>query len=81
MHIQVVHFQLSGIGEAEFRAQCDELAPAFAALTGLISKVWLADPAMGTYGASTPGKIGPRWSATSKATSSRPSGGTRIWLA
>ena len=50
MHIQVVTFNLSGLGEAEYRAVCDQLAPAFAELPGLISKVWLADPESNTYG-------------------------------
>jgi quinol monooxygenase YgiN len=50
MHIQVVNFNLSGMTEAEFRAMSDEIAPMFAAAPGLISKVWLADPANNTYG-------------------------------
>jgi quinol monooxygenase YgiN len=50
MHVQVVNFQLREMDEAAFRAQCDELAPAFAAIPGLVSKVWLADGASGTYG-------------------------------
>lgn len=50
MHVQIVNFQLQGIDESGFRAMCDELAPAFAALPGLIAKVWLADAASGTYG-------------------------------
>ena len=48
MHIQIINFQLNGVTEAEFRTQCDGLAGAFAALPGLHSKVWLADPATGT---------------------------------
>ena len=50
MHIQVVNFQLSGLSEAEFRASCDEIAPAFAEVPGLISKVWLANRSTNTYG-------------------------------
>ena len=50
MHIQIVNFQLEGIDEADYRALCDEVAPAFAALPGLISKVWLADPKTNTFG-------------------------------
>jgi hypothetical protein len=49
MHMQVVTFQLEDMTDAEFRAPCDEVAPAFAVLPGLISKVWLADEATGTY--------------------------------
>ena len=50
MHVQIVNFQLDGITEEEFRAMCDEVAPAFAELPGLMAKVWLADAASGTYG-------------------------------
>jgi quinol monooxygenase YgiN len=50
MHIQVVNFNLKDMGEKEFRQMCDELAPTFAKIPGLISKVWLADPATNTYG-------------------------------
>ena len=50
MHVQVITFQLNDLDEVGYRALCDELAPAFAALPGLISKVWLADAASGTYG-------------------------------
>jgi heme-degrading monooxygenase HmoA len=50
VHIQIINFHLKGIGEAEYRAQCDEVAPAFAELPGLISKVWLANRATNTYG-------------------------------
>ena len=50
MHMQVVTFQLRGMDEAAFRALCDELALSFAAIPGLIAKVWLADEASGTYG-------------------------------
>jgi hypothetical protein len=50
MHVLIVNFHLKGITEAEFRAMSDELAPTFAAVLGLISKVWLADPDTNTYG-------------------------------
>lgn len=50
MHIQVVSFQLKGVNHEEYTKQCDELAPTFAAVPGLLSKVWLADPATNTYG-------------------------------
>ncbi len=50
MHVQIVNFQLDGMSEAEFRATSEHLAPAFAAVPGLISKTWLADPASNTYG-------------------------------
>ena len=50
MHVQVVNFQLTGIDDAAFRELCDQLAPNFADVGGLISKVWLASPETGTYG-------------------------------
>ena len=50
MHIQIVNFHLAGIGDEEFRAMSDQLAPAFAKVPGLISKTWLADAASNTYG-------------------------------
>ena len=50
MHIQIVNFHLAGIGDQEFRAMSDQLAPVFAVVPGLISKTWLADPASNTYG-------------------------------
>jgi len=50
MHIQVVTFNLQGMNGAEYRNLCDELAPVFAEMPGLISKVWLADEAANAYG-------------------------------
>jgi heme-degrading monooxygenase HmoA len=50
MHIQVINFHLKGVSEADFRGLCDEVAPAFAEVPGLISKVWLANRTTNTYG-------------------------------
>ena len=50
MHIQIVNFNLKDMTEAEFRSMANEVAPAFTEVPGLISKVWLADPAKNTYG-------------------------------
>lgn len=50
MHVQIVNFQLNGIDEAAYAAACEELAPAFTELPGLLSKVWLADAETNTYG-------------------------------
>jgi quinol monooxygenase YgiN len=50
MHITVVNFRLKDMNHEEFTAACDELAPAFAAVPGLVSKVWLSDPTGNTYG-------------------------------
>ena len=50
MQILIVNFNLDGLSEEEFASSCDELAPAFAAVPGLASKVWLADRAEGIFG-------------------------------
>lgn len=50
MQILIVNFNLDGLSEEDFEGSCDELAPAFAAVPGLASKVWLADRAEGTFG-------------------------------
>ena len=50
MQILIVNFNLDGLSEEDFASACDELAPAFAAVQGLVSKVWLADRAEGTFG-------------------------------
>jgi quinol monooxygenase YgiN len=50
MHVQVVNFRLKGITRAQYEELCDQVAPAFAGLPGLISKVWLVDEAANTYG-------------------------------
>jgi hypothetical protein len=50
VEILVINFSLEGMTEAEYRTLCDEVAPAFAAVPGLVSKVWLADRANGVYG-------------------------------
>jgi hypothetical protein len=50
VQILIVNFNLDGLSEEEFARACDEVAPAFAAVPGLASKVWLADRAEGTFG-------------------------------
>ncbi len=50
MHAQIITFRLVNMDESGYRAACAEMAPAFADLPGLQAKVWLADPATGTYG-------------------------------
>jgi heme-degrading monooxygenase HmoA len=50
MHIAVVNFRLKNMTHEQFTAACDELAPAYAAIPGLVSKVWLGDPTGNTYG-------------------------------
>jgi heme-degrading monooxygenase HmoA len=50
MHIQVINFQLKDLSEDAYIALCDQVAPSFAAVPGLISKVFLANRDTGTYG-------------------------------
>jgi quinol monooxygenase YgiN len=50
MHMQIVNFNLQGMSHEEFQTLCDQLAPTFANIPGLISKIWLADPSSNTYG-------------------------------
>ena len=50
MQILIVNFNLEGIRRSEYEGVCSELAPAFAAVPGLISKHWLANEANNTYG-------------------------------
>jgi hypothetical protein len=49
VEVLVVNFSLNGISEAEYQGMCDQQAPLFAAIPGLVSKIWLADPASNTY--------------------------------
>jgi len=50
MHVLVVNFNLKGVDERQYTALCDQIAPAFAAVPGLVRKIWLRDAASGTYG-------------------------------
>ena len=50
MQILIVNFNLDGLSGEEFASSADDVAPAFAAVPGLISKFWLADRAEGIYG-------------------------------
>ena len=50
MQILIVNFSLDGLSEEDFASGCDGLAPDFAAVPGLASKVWLADRAEGVFG-------------------------------
>ena len=50
MQILIVNFSLDGLSEEGYASSCDEVAPAFAAVPGLASKVWLADRAEGIFG-------------------------------
>ena len=50
MHIQIVIFKLMAISRTDYDALCDQVAPAFAEIPGLISKVWLESDSTNTYG-------------------------------
>jgi len=50
VEIVIVNFSLDGLSETDYERLCDEVAPAFAAVPGLTSKVWLADRAEGVFG-------------------------------
>lgn len=50
MHVQIITFNLKGIGEEEYRKVAEAAAPALASLPGLVSKHWLADAETNTYG-------------------------------
>ena len=50
MHVQIVNFNLKDMGDAGFRSMANEVAPAFASVPGLLSKIWLADVDRNTYG-------------------------------
>jgi heme-degrading monooxygenase HmoA len=48
--IQVIEFRLAGLTEADYRAHAERVAPLFAGMPGLLSKVWLANAETNTYG-------------------------------
>jgi len=50
MQVLIINFNLEGITRSDYEGVCNEIAPAFAAVPGLISKHWLADEANNTYG-------------------------------
>lgn len=41
MHISIFEYRIRDIDDAGWSQACDELAPAFAGVPGLVSKVWL----------------------------------------
>ena len=50
MVIQVVNFNLEGIGHDDYLVAATEVAPAFNEVNGLQSKVWLSDKENNVYG-------------------------------
>lgn len=49
MHIQIVNFNLR-TSQSEFEKLCMDTADQFAAVPGLLAKVYLADPGTNTFG-------------------------------
>ena len=49
-HIQILNFNLKGINHDDFMEIADTMAPVFAEVPGLLSKIWLADQESNTYG-------------------------------
>jgi hypothetical protein len=41
MHVSIFNYRIQDIDDTGWSTACDELAPAFAAVPGLVSKVWL----------------------------------------
>tara|TARA_B110000438_G_C15157133_1_gene370130 strand:- start:135 stop:437 length:303 start_codon:yes stop_codon:yes gene_type:complete len=50
MIIQVVNFNLEGIGHDDYLGAAKEVAPSFNEVSGLRSKVWLSDRNNNVYG-------------------------------
>lgn len=50
MHIQIVTFGLQDLTDEDYVAGCAAEAATFAAIPGLVSKVWLRDAEGGVYG-------------------------------
>jgi hypothetical protein len=51
MHIQIVTFHLHDLTPAQYEQACEtQFAPAFRDVPGLLTKVWLSDPANNTFG-------------------------------
>lgn len=44
MHLQLITFRLNGMTAEEYEAHCAEVAPRFAEIPGLRSKIWIAEP-------------------------------------
>lgn len=50
MHTLVITFDLVDMTHERYTEVCAELAPAFAAIPGLMAKIWLTDPQDARYG-------------------------------
>ena len=50
MHVLIINFSLDGLPHEDYLKVADELAPAFAEVSGVKSKTWLADQENNVYG-------------------------------
>lgn len=50
MHVQIITFGLNGISEEDYSKMAEAVGSAIAAMPGLVSKAWLANPETNTYG-------------------------------
>ncbi|MEP7367429.1 MAG: YdhR family protein [Acidobacteriota bacterium] len=51
MHIMIVNFHLQHLAEADYMRACEQqIAAAFRAVPGLVSKIWLRNAETNTYG-------------------------------
>ena len=50
MELLIVTFGLQDLSPEEYRRSCEEEAPVFADVPGLVSKTWLADEPANAYG-------------------------------
>ena len=50
MNVLIVSFNLKDVDEAQYARMCDAVAPAFAAVPGLASTLWIKNSDTGTYG-------------------------------
>jgi len=58
MYAQIIRFQLKHVSEEEYVVLSNDLSSSFVGVPGLISKVWLADSSIGTYGVDSPATTG-----------------------
>ena len=50
VEILIMTFELVELDEAAYRQRSEAFAPVFTHVPGLVSKLWIADPAQNTYG-------------------------------
>jgi hypothetical protein len=50
MHLLIINFELRDLSHEDFKGIAQEVAPAFAAIPGLVSKTFLSNKKTNTYG-------------------------------